>query len=200
MIRPISERQLAETQARLREQVAPASKAPSIANLDTVERLIAHGRFAYRDNEYEVAPVSYLDGMKMQKFGNTIMRLSDALDKSTSDGSDTSQDELQELLAALEGCAALMHALAKPTRLFGRLVEWWKGNPFRHATITELGELMAFFSLRRTASSIALSGWTTPGLSGKLIWPTTLLGSSTDFPPGSMTTATREVTKPTLLA
>lgn len=200
MIRPIGERQVAEAQALLREQVAPASKAPSIANLDTVERLIAHGRFAYRDNEYEVAPVSYLDGMQIQQYGNTIMRLSDAMDRALTDESHTEDDTLRELLAALEGCAAIMHRLAKPTRIFGRLAEWWKGNPFRHATITELGELMAFFSLRRTASSIALSGWTTPGWNGKLTWPTTLLGSSTDSLPGSTATDTRKVTKPTLLA
>lgn len=200
MIRPASDRQLAEAQARLREQVAPASKAAQIANLDTVERLIAYGRFAYRGNEYQVEPISYLDGAELQKYGSVIMRLSGKLDETLGQGE--GESDLRELLVAFEGCVALMHRLAKPTRTFGRLGEWWSGNPFSKATTTELGELMAFFSLRRTASSIALSGWRKPTAPspGALISPTTWLGSLTDSPRGLDATDTRSATKPTLLA
>lgn len=142
MIRPISEAQLEQVQAELRHR--ERERGPQTANAGTVLALAEAGAVFFRGVPWRVPPVSYRDGIRLQQLGDRLAALALA-------GAPDAEQEavITEMVIAFRG-------LVRPVgwrRLLGRLLP----NPFRRASEAEVGQLLAFFTLCRTRSSVRLA-------------------------------------------
>lgn len=163
MLKPLSVEQIEKSQAQLRLVVASATEPPEVANREAVERASASGTFEYRGRNYYVPPISYLEGARLQQFGNTIGKLAARLEtvEELAGAPEGSSAELEQLLHAFENALESIRRLCKPSGLWQRLL-WSRStkNPFADATVTEVGQLLGFFYQRRTTSSVRLGNWT----------------------------------------
>jgi hypothetical protein len=135
MIELIPPERFAQVQQALREM--EPQQRPEVVNAEAVAAIGATRRLVYRGRVYEVAPVSFRDGQRLQS-------ISRALDAAGSNEAATDA----ELDALVTSAVDLFHRLVRPRS------HRWRRNPFRGASEREVGQLLLFFHSCRFRSGV----------------------------------------------
>jgi hypothetical protein len=118
-------------------------------NVDTVDSMRDTREFWFRMRRYVVPPISYRDGLKLQ-------RLVQIVNDPTWDDADQPQDELiDEYAEVCRVSGEMIWELSRPAgvrRFFKRFMR----NPFATAGDHDLGVILGFLSECRTRSSVRL--------------------------------------------
>jgi len=136
----------AEDQARAQTALRAAFDTPpaTVSNVASVLDLETSSLFEFHGRLYVVKPLSWKDGLVLQKLWHRL----EALRRAPNDL--TAVQELYDLMQAFVG---MVKSLVKPKSWATRLIWRWH-NPFEQCTEQELGEIMGFFSACRMKSSI----------------------------------------------
>lgn len=113
-------------------------------------------RFEFRDQEYDLLPVSFADGIRLVEAREAIERIG-ARDAREGFELDTAEG----YIAALRTVVGLTRNYVRPVAGPAYRFFWnrgWVPNPFRSATEAELGTLLGFFLGCRTISSVRRPG------------------------------------------
>lgn len=147
-----------KTQLLLRRELG--SDVPETANVAAATDLDAATLLEFQGQTYSVPPIPYTLGTRLQALSLDLAWWADQLHRATSDEQAASPDELQRALKTMEGLYTQAVQLcwllvAKPPGTW--LPNWlwrFRRNPFRHASSRELEELLAFFFMCRTRSTV----------------------------------------------
>lgn len=148
---PVTETQVYEAQASLREMVKPPEQ--SLGNVDLAAGLLDSTYFTFGRFKYEVKPVPHGIGLKLEDLRLRIDKI--AMKK------DQTNDELlvdnEETGVLFEKATALFWQLVRPTFWPQRLLKRWLTNPFKSASPMDVTTLLHFFCLCRMRSAVRLS-------------------------------------------
>ncbi|HYC31120.1 MAG TPA: hypothetical protein VEB59_02470 [Gemmatimonadales bacterium] len=167
--RPLSLEEIEGGQAELQAREAARvqqylDQTPEPRNLALALSLGEAEVLQFRNRVFRVPPVPYPSGLRLQAILRRLERLK---------GLPEDEAMLTELLGLLHEAVQLFHSLVRPATLWDRLFWRLRANPFLHATETEVGELLGFFSVCRTSSSVRPPNATPAVRSPSLTSPTT---------------------------
>jgi hypothetical protein len=136
---------MAHAAARRTARPAPApSTAPRFANVSRVLELDAGMVLRIRDEAVLVPPVSYRDGLQLERIRQDLVASAET-------------DDAERVLGVLDAAVSAMSTMIRPVgwraRARRRLGLW---NPLRSLTEREVGELLGFLSTHRATSHIRL--------------------------------------------
>ena len=104
----------------------------------------------YRGRYYDVAPVSFEDGLRLVEARAAVLALEEAVGPTA----ESSAAYLSSMRLIVNVAPRYLVPVARVRRLFWRLRI--RRNPFRNATDSEVGQLLGFFLTSRTMSRVRL--------------------------------------------
>jgi hypothetical protein len=140
----ILERRAQESARRYREKQGPPANEEAVRHLRP-------DRMLFRGRRFRVRPISYIDGLQIQRLRNEIEDLQDLPE---------TEEGLQRLENLQGRIVKTFHPYVTPVGFWERLFWRWRSNPFGNATEAEIADLFRFFSWCRTRSAVRHSSMT----------------------------------------
>jgi len=118
---------------------------PTLANIEAATTEHSPMLLRYRGRVFLVPPVPYRQGLWLLALDQELRRLQVL---------QSTVENIRHTMNTISQVLAIFHQLVRPVTWFDRLVWRWRANPFLHAEVHELQELLRFFCLTRTSSPI----------------------------------------------
>ena len=152
---PIRAEQVEKTQDLLRQMVKP--QEVNIGNVEVATSLSGSTYFTYGMFQYEVPPVPYTIGLKLEEARLKLEKLADqAIKAEEADAVDLSLDLNIEMTELFDSVILMFKKLVRPVFLPHRLLWRWTSNPFQDASPSDVATLLHFFCACRMRSAIRL--------------------------------------------